>query len=43
MFAAYGLLDVHEFVYFFRIKAWPELAIAFSCTLITYMLGVEVG
>jgi MFS superfamily sulfate permease-like transporter len=42
LFAAYGLVDLQDLVYFYRLRAWADLAITAACFSITVLAGVEV-
>ena len=42
LYAALGLVEVDDLVYFYRLRAWSDIAITFACFLVTVLAGVEV-
>jgi len=42
-FAAYKLIEWHDFIYFYKVRAWQDLIIALTCFAITFLIGVEFG
>ena len=42
LFAAYGLVEVEDLVYFYHLRAWSDMAITAACFFITLLAGVEV-
>ena len=42
LYAAWGLIEAHDIVYFFHLRAWADLAIVAACSLVTLLAGVEV-
>ena len=42
LFAATGLIETHDFVYFYMMRSWVDMAVLAACSLMTLLAGVEV-
>jgi MFS superfamily sulfate permease-like transporter len=43
MIAAYSLIELHDLLFLWKLKAWKEISLLVSTFLITFTLGVDLG